>query len=63
LIGLLAFVGLATDVGSVYIARRNAQSAADSAAFAGAAAKIKKKNWQQAALNSGTEQTKSLATQ
>ena len=36
LVGLLAFAGLAVDGGSLYTQRRRAQTAADSAAFAGA---------------------------
>jgi len=41
LVGLLAFISLAVDAGKLYVERRNAQSAADSAAFAAAVSKIK----------------------
>lgn len=44
LVGLLAFVALAIDIGRLYIERRNAQSAADSAAFAAAIVKIRKED-------------------
>jgi hypothetical protein len=43
LVGIIAFVALAVDGGKLYTERRNEQSAADSAAFAGGVAKIKKK--------------------
>ena len=41
IVGLLAVVSMAIDLGRLYVERRNAQSAADAAVFAGAEAKIK----------------------
>ena len=41
LVGLLAVASMAIDLGRLYVERRNAQSAADAAVFAGAEAKIK----------------------
>ena len=50
LVGILAFVALALDGGMIFMARRNAQDAADSASFAGALAEIQAKDWHTAAL-------------
>jgi Flp pilus assembly protein TadG len=69
LLGLLAFVALTADVGKLYVDRRNAQSAADSAAFAAAVAKVKGNNIQTAGAtaaltngfnNNGTTNTVSV---
>ncbi len=51
LVGLLGFTALAVDGGMVYSDRRNAQNAADTAAMAGALAKIKGQDWYQKALD------------
>jgi Flp pilus assembly protein TadG len=51
LVGLLGFTALAIDGGMVYSDRRNAQNAADTAALAGALAKVEGQNWYQKALD------------
>jgi Flp pilus assembly protein TadG len=51
IIGLIAMTGLTVDGGMAYSDRRDAQNAADTAAFAAARAKIRQENWRQAALH------------
>ncbi|RJP51129.1 MAG: hypothetical protein C4557_08580 [Anaerolineaceae bacterium] len=48
IIGLIGLTGLTVDGGMAYSDRRNAQNAADSAAFAAARAKIREENYQNA---------------
>lgn len=50
IVALLVFIALAVDGGMLYVSRRNAQSAADSAAFAGALALTRGADYTTAAL-------------
>lgn len=50
IIGLIALTALTVDGGNAYSNRRNAQNAADTAAFAAARAKVRVEDWKQAAL-------------
>jgi len=54
IIGLVALVALAIDGGNVLSNRRSAQNAADTAALAGALAKVKNQDWSGAALARAT---------
>src|SRR3972149_3592452 len=50
IIGLIALPALTVDGGNAYSNRRQAQNAADTAAFAGARAKVRQEIWKDAAL-------------
>ena len=52
LVGLVGMVGLVVDGGNVFLDRRKAQNAADSAALASALSRIKGQNWIEAAVSS-----------
>lgn len=51
IIGLIGMTGLVVDGGIVYSDRRNAQNAADTAAYAAGRAMIREEDWQNAGLN------------
>lgn len=50
IVGLIGMIALSVDGGNAYSDRRNAQNAADTAAFAAARAKVRGEDWKAAAL-------------
>lgn len=50
IVGLIGMIALAVDGGNAYSDRRNAQNAADTAAFAAGRGKVRSENWKQTAL-------------
>ena len=55
IIGLIALTALTVDGGNAYSNRRHAQNAADTAALAGARAKVRQESWKDAALAIASE--------